>query len=106
MAKELKGVHSLIGQALAPDFSKEKDLGDALYSHMQNLSGLIRGTLIASDLNNDGNLGDVHELLELFVDGFENGLGEFDEQRTGRNHAAAVAAKVSVAKIGKARKVA
>ncbi len=82
MAKELKGVHSLIGQALAPDFSKETDLGDALYCHMQNISPLHRGTLIAGDPNSEGNIPDTHELLQLFVDCFEKGLEEFDVQST------------------------
>lgn len=100
MAKELKGIHSLIGQAVAPDFSKEEDLGDALYSHMQNISPLLRGTLIASDPNSKGNIPDTHELLQLFVDCFERGLEEFDFCSSGRENAAA---KEPVAKIGHRR---
>ena len=98
MAKELKGIHSLIGQALAPDFSKE-DPGDALYCHMQNISPLLRATLIAGDPNSEGNIPDTHELLQLFVDCFEKGLEEFDV-------CSDVAEKKAVAKIGKAGKAA
>jgi hypothetical protein len=100
MAKELKGIHSLIGQALAPDFSKEDDLGDALYCHMQYISPLLRTTLIAGDPNSEGNIPDTHELLQLFVDCFEKGLEEFDVCSSGREK---TAAKAPVAKIGPRR---
>lgn len=95
MAKELKGIHSLIGQALAPDFSKE-DPGDALYCHMQNISALLRAAQLMSDPNYEGDLHDTCELLRLFEDCFEKGLEEFDVRSS-------MAEKKAVATIGARR---
>ncbi len=80
-----KNIDSLIGQALTPDFSEEKDLGDALYSHMQYLSPLLRNLLASGS---DADPDDINNLLQLFNDGFCNGLEEFDVERTKRTKAA------------------
>ena len=89
----MKETKSIIGETLTPDFSKEEDMGGALYGHMQNLSPLLRSALTVSDPEADGHLGDIHDLLELFSDGFMNGLREFDAQRTERAHAGIAVAK-------------
>lgn len=96
MTKEAKGISSIIGQTLAPDFSKEEDLGEALYNELGLLSPLLRSTLRVSDPSTD-----VYWLLQLFAEGFEKCLEEFDAQGCERGHAAAEAEKK-----GKIRKAA
>ena len=96
MKKETEGISSSIGHALTPDFSTEEDLGEALYNELGSLSPLLRSTLRVSDPSTD-----VYCLLQLFAEGFEKCLEEFDAQGCKRAHTATVAAK-----IGKARKAA
>ncbi len=83
----MKETRSIIGETLSPDFSKEGNLGNALYDHMMCLSPLLRSVLTVSSPETDGgDLNDVHDLLELFAEGFEAGTREFDSQRTHRPH--------------------
>lgn len=101
MKKETEGISSLIGRTLAPDFSTAEDLGEALYDELGSLSPLLRSILTVSNPSNEGNLDDLHYLLELFSEGFERCIEEFDAERCERGHAATVAEKK-----GKIRKAA
>jgi hypothetical protein len=83
----MKETRSIIGETLTPDFSKEEDLGDALYNHMMFLSPVLRSAVTISDPETPGaNTEDLHDLLELLAEGFEAGTREFDSQRTHRPH--------------------
>ncbi len=93
MAKmsEARRPDSTLGQLVLPDFSSEKDLGEALRSHVLNVTTILRAAKVYAEHGED--IHGVEDLIALALDTLDAATEEYDTEESRRREKAGPKAK-------------